>query len=96
MKQHIPNNYRTKECKNFYMDLYCSYGNRCQFYHSEKPDHLRPPEKESYLKSLAKIDRIFDELTRSDMQSLQDIDALENGAEFNRRVLSIVGSVVAD
>jgi len=54
-KSHIPSNYRTKECKNFYTNLYCAYGNRCQFYHDEKPEHLRPIKKESYIKSLTEI-----------------------------------------
>ena len=41
-KNHIHSNYRTRECINFYQHMYCSYGERCQFYHSEKPV-LGPP-----------------------------------------------------
>lgn len=39
-KHHIHSNYRTKKCKNFYQNNYCSYGNRCQFYHSEQPQKM--------------------------------------------------------
>lgn len=32
-KKHLPNNYKTKICKQFHEELYCSYGSRCQFIH---------------------------------------------------------------
>ena len=57
-KSHIPSNYRTKECKNFYTNLYCSYGERCQFYHSVKPTQLEQPKRkyrQTYSKSLMEI-----------------------------------------
>jgi hypothetical protein len=34
-KPNIPKNYKTKLCKRFHEDLYCPYGPRCQFKHSE-------------------------------------------------------------
>lgn len=32
-KKHLPNNYKTKVCKQFHEENYCSYGARCQFIH---------------------------------------------------------------
>ena len=58
VKSHIPSNYRTKECKNFYQNLYCSYGERCQFYHSVKPVEEEPRKvvrRPPYSKTLAEI-----------------------------------------
>lgn len=56
-KSHIPSNYRTKECKNFHMYLYCSYGERCQFYHSKTPGSEEPKRKatQAYSTSLTAI-----------------------------------------
>jgi len=34
-KRHVPTNYKTKVCKQFHEELYCSYGARCQFIHLE-------------------------------------------------------------
>jgi butyrate response factor 1 len=67
-KSHIHSNYRTKKCNNFYDKLYCPYGNRCQFYHSEKPEHLTSVTKESYIKSLNEIEKLFEEL-QSDIKN---------------------------
>jgi len=75
-KSHIHSNYRTKECKNFYTHLYCAYGNRCQFYHDEKPEHLRPVPKESYVNSILEIEKLFvrlDNKVKAEMLSLENI-----------------------
>lgn len=35
-KKYLPSNYKTKICKQFHEELYCSYGTRCQFIHLEE------------------------------------------------------------
>ncbi|CAG9319204.1 unnamed protein product [Blepharisma stoltei] len=41
-KTTLPNNYRTKKCKQFYELGYCLYGTRCQFKHREfSPSNLK-------------------------------------------------------
>jgi hypothetical protein len=33
LKNHVPENYKTKVCKQFHEEGFCAYGNRCQFIH---------------------------------------------------------------
>ena len=54
-KAHVHSNYRTKECKNFFNKGYCTYGERCQFYHSQKPVHLQDLHKGSFKVVLGNI-----------------------------------------
>lgn len=55
-KNHIHSNYRTRECLNFYNFMYCSYGNRCQFYHSDKPVLSPPkPPRPSYASGITSV-----------------------------------------
>ena len=35
VKTHIPNNYKTKKCRQFHQQGFCRYGQRCQFIHME-------------------------------------------------------------
>lgn len=39
-KRNLPNNYKTKICKQFHEEMYCSYGARCQFVHLEKAEEI--------------------------------------------------------
>mmetsp|Transcript_35444 Transcript_35444/g.35105 ORF Transcript_35444/g.35105 Transcript_35444/m.35105 type:complete len:248 (-) Transcript_35444:73-816(-) len=36
-RKNLPSNYKTKICKQFHEEFYCSYGERCQFIHLSKP-----------------------------------------------------------
>ncbi|CAG9316774.1 unnamed protein product [Blepharisma stoltei] len=47
-KTALPNNYRTKRCKQFYELGYCLYGTRCQFKHREfSPSSVKINSSES-------------------------------------------------
>lgn len=35
-KTHLPKNFMTKACEQFHKEMYCAYGKRCQFMHSER------------------------------------------------------------
>lgn len=39
-KRNLPNNYKTKICKQFHEEMYCSYGARCQFVHLENAEEI--------------------------------------------------------
>ena len=51
-------NYKTKPCKQFFEQGYCSYGSRCQFSHKKeelKNDEEKEKEKVSYLKIIEEL-----------------------------------------
>lgn len=52
-KKHLPSNYKTKVCKQFHEELYCSYGARCQFIHLENIEKAQVNELASAIYSLA-------------------------------------------
>ena len=35
-KKHVPSKYKTRLCKQYHVALYCPYGMRCQFVHSNR------------------------------------------------------------
>jgi hypothetical protein len=37
-KRNLPNNYKTKICKQFHEEMYCPYGSRCLFIHLSQPE----------------------------------------------------------
>lgn len=45
-KVHLPENYRTRQCAQYFTVGYCIYGSRCQFSHIEET-HTAPSSKES-------------------------------------------------
>ena len=41
-KADVPSNYRTKKCKQFFKEGFCSYGPRCQFSHQSDQNKTAP------------------------------------------------------
>lgn len=52
-KKHLPQNYKTKVCKQFHEEFYCPYGPRCQFIHLEETDKSEELKLHSAIYSLA-------------------------------------------
>lgn len=52
-KKHLPSNYKTKVCKQFHEELYCSYGERCQFIHLVEAPSVKDNTLCSAINSLA-------------------------------------------
>ena len=59
VKRHVHDNYRTKECKNFFNKGYCTYGERCQFYHDKKPASQKELHKGSFKIVLGEIRKYY-------------------------------------
>jgi len=95
-KSHIPTNYRTKECKNFYSNLYCSYGNRCQFYHGEVPDHLKPVDKGSFCKSLNRLHKIRDRVLAANPETRMEADGAPASPGLKKKMAEELVLAVCD
>ena len=54
-KKHLPQNYKTKVCKQFHEELYCPYGSRCQFIHLDNSEKSQEDRLHSAICSLAGI-----------------------------------------
>jgi hypothetical protein len=48
-KRNLPNNYKTKICKQFHEEMYCTYGARCQFVHH---DIIEKDSQDSFNKAI--------------------------------------------
>lgn len=52
-RKNLPSNYKTKICKQFHEQMYCSYGSRCQFIHLEDAESIKDSTLTSAINSLA-------------------------------------------
>jgi len=56
-RRNLPSNYKTKICKQFHEELYCSYGPRCQFIHLENAESLQDCTLSTAIYSLAGLSK---------------------------------------
>ena len=54
-KKNLPSNYKTKICKQFHEEMYCSYGSRCQFIHLQNATSVKDSVLSSAINSLAGV-----------------------------------------